>query len=74
MKNKLNKHWPSIRLTMINWLIFAFLSLIVACFFLMRELEMERQKNATMKHNLELIEKQMGSGKVILELGEGMNK
>ena len=80
MKDKLNQHWPAIRLTMINWLIFCFLSLIVTSFMLMREIKSLRQDKAEManeitimRHNLELIEKQVGgSGKVILELGEGM--
>jgi hypothetical protein len=79
MKNKLEKNWPSIRLTIINWLIFCFLSLIVTSFLLMREIKSLRQDKAEltndmvrMRHNLELIEEQMGSGKVILELGGGM--
>ena len=75
MKNKLNKHWPSIRLTIINWLIFCFLALIVTSYMLMREIRTLRQdkaemakENATMRGNLELIESQYESGEVILKL------
>ena len=79
--NKLEKHWPAIQLSIIHWWLFATLTLIASAWLLMREIKSLKQDNAEMvqtignyKRNLAEIEKQMGSGKVILELGKGMDE
>ena len=79
MKDKINNNWPAIRLSLFHWWLFGTLMLIVSGWLLMREIRSLRQDKAEltndmvrMRHNLELIESQMGSGQVILRLGEGM--
>ena len=65
-KTKIN--WFLFQIIALQWLIFAMLMATISIIFLLKERQNLITKFETCEHNWELVEKQLGSGRVILEL------
>ena len=61
-------NWQIFRLIALQWMIFAMLLAVIALIFLLNERKQLISKYEICEHNWELVEKQLGSGRVVLEL------
>mgnify|MGYP001563296512 CR=1 FL=1 len=66
--NKLKAHWPAIQIIILVSWFWLFLALIAINVFLNKQLLAERARNDRLEENIKLIEEQLPSGRVILEL------
>jgi F0F1-type ATP synthase membrane subunit b/b' len=72
---RLNKHWHTIKIVMINWLIFTALVVSFTMYMLLKDIKDKQQtiqemsmEIQTLRHNFEEIEKQFPTSEVILKL------
>ena len=63
-----NINWHDIRTVMAQWVIFAFLLLLGFDWWLLRDKQIRQKELNRCQSNWQEVEKQIGSGRIILEL------